>query len=170
MALSDRLIYMDHAATTPVRPEVVRAMLPYFSESFGKPVQHLRVGAGEQGSGGLRPPLDSAFARMPRQRTRLHVRRHGSGQRRRQGVAVALRNIGNHVITTAIEHHAVLHACHQLEQFGYEVTYLPVDEFGMVDPQDVADAVTPATTVVSVMLAKQRDWLDRAGRRDSRTR
>ena len=70
-----------------------------------------------------------------------------------KGVAVALRNIGNHVITTAIEHHAVLHACHQLEQFGYEVTYLPVDEFGMVDPQDVADAVTPATTVVSVMLA-----------------
>ena len=70
-----------------------------------------------------------------------------------KGVAFALKNVGNHVITTAIEHHAVLHACHQLEQFGFEVTYLPVDADGMVDPEDAARAVTERTILVSVMMA-----------------
>jgi cysteine desulfurase len=70
-----------------------------------------------------------------------------------KGVALALRNVGNHIVTTAIEHHAVLHACHQLEQFGFEVTYLPVDEFGLVEPDDVASAVTDRTILVSVMTA-----------------
>ena len=153
MALSDRLIYMDHAATTPVRPEVVRAMLPYFSESFGNPSSIYELAQGSRGA------VDSARRSIARSlgcRASELVFTSGGTEADNaavKGVAVALRNIGNHVITTAIEHHAVLHACHQLEQFGYEVTYLPVDEFGMVDPQDVADAVTPATTVVSVMLA-----------------
>ncbi|MBM3945448.1 MAG: cysteine desulfurase, partial [SAR202 cluster bacterium] len=70
-----------------------------------------------------------------------------------KGAAFALRNVGNHIVTTSIEHHAVLHTCHQLEQFGFTVTYLPVDEFGFVTPQQVADAVTEKTVLVSVMLA-----------------
>jgi cysteine desulfurase len=70
-----------------------------------------------------------------------------------KGVAFALRNVGNHIITTAIEHHAILHTCHQLEQFGFDVTYLPVDRHGLVDPDDVAKAITDRTILVSVMLA-----------------
>ena len=153
MALSDKLIYMDHAATTPVRPEVVRAMLPYFSESFGNPSSIYEMAQQSRGA------VDSArrsIARAIGCRASELVFTSGGTEADNaavKGVAVALRNVGRHVITTAIEHHAVLHACHQLEQFGYEVTYLPVDEDGMVEPRDVADAVTSETTVVSVMLA-----------------
>ena len=153
MALSDKLIYMDHAATTPVRPEVVRAMLPYFTESFGNPSSIYEMAQQSRGA------VDSArrsIARAIGCRASELVFTSGGTEADNaavKGVAVALRNVGRHVITTAIEHHAVLHACHQLEQFGYDVTYLPVDEDGMVDARDVADAITPGTTVVSVMLA-----------------
>ena len=156
MALSDRLIYMDHAATTPVRPEVVRAMLPFFSESFGNPSSIYELAQGSRGA------VDAARRSIARslgcRASELASIVFTSGGTEAdnaaiKGVAVALRNVGRHVITTAIEHHAVLHTCHQLEQFGYEVTYLPVDEDGLVDPRDVADAITSETTVVSVMLA-----------------
>ena len=153
MALSDRLIYMDHAATTPVRPEVVRAMLPFFSESFGNPSSIYELA---QGSRGAVDAARRSIARSLGCRASELVFTSGGTEADNaaiKGVAVALRNVGRHVITTAIEHHAVLHTCHQLEQFGYEVTYLPVDEDGLVDPRDVADAITSETTVVSVMLA-----------------
>ena len=153
MALSDRLIYMDHAATTPVRPEVVRAMLPFFSESFGNPSSIYELA---QGSRGAVDAARRSIARSLGCRASELVFTSGGTEADNaaiKGVAVALRNVGRHVITTAIEHHAVLHTCHQLEQFGYAVTYLPVDENGLVDPRDVADAITSETTVVSVMLA-----------------
>ena len=70
-----------------------------------------------------------------------------------KGAAFALRPLGNHIITTSIEHHAVLHTCYQLEQFDYDVTYVPVDEQGIVDPQDIVDAITDRTILVSVMMA-----------------
>lgn len=70
-----------------------------------------------------------------------------------KGAAFALKHTGNHIITTNIEHHAVLHSCHQLEQFGFEITYLPVDQHGLVDPDDVGRAITDQTVMVSVMLA-----------------
>jgi len=70
-----------------------------------------------------------------------------------KGVAFALRNVGNHIITTAIEHHAILHTCHQLEQFGFDVTYLPVDSYGLVDPEDVRRAITDRTVLISIMYA-----------------
>lgn len=153
MALTDKLIYMDHAATTPVRPEVVRAMLPYFSESFGNPSSIYEMA---QQSRGAVDASRRSIARSIGCRASELVFTSGGTEADNaaiKGVAVALRNVGTHIITTAIEHHAVLHTCHQLEQFGFEVTYLPVDEDGMVDPRDVANAVTPGTTVVSVMLA-----------------
>ena len=153
MVATDRLIYMDHAATTPVRREVVQVMLPYFSENFGNPSSIYEMA---QQSRGAVDQARRTIARALGCRTSEVVFTSGgteSDNAAVKGVATALRNIGNHLITSSIEHHAVLHACHQLEQFGFDVTYLPVDEFGLVDPKDVARAVTERTTLVSVMLA-----------------
>ena len=153
MVATDRLIYMDYAATTPVRPEVVQAMLPYFSESFGNPSSIYELA---QESRGAVDRARRTIARSLGCRASEVVFTSGgteSDNAAIKGVATALRNIGNHVITSSIEHHAVLHACHQLEQFGFEVTYLPVDEYGLVDPREVAGAITDRTVLVSVMLA-----------------
>ena len=153
MVATDRLIYMDYAATTPVRPEVVQAMLPYFSENFGNPSSIYELA---QESRGAVDRARRTIARSLGCRASEVVFTSGgteSDNAAIKGVATALRNIGNHVITSSIEHHAVLHACHQLEQFGFEVTYLPVDEYGLVDPREVAGAITDRTVLVSVMLA-----------------
>ena len=153
MVATDRLIYMDYAATTPVRSEVVQAMLPYFSESFGNPSSIYELA---QESRGAVDRARRTIARSLGCRASEVVFTSGgteSDNAAIKGVATALRNIGNHVVTSSIEHHAVLHACHQLEQFGFEVTYLPVDEYGLVDPREVAGAITDRTVLVSVMLA-----------------
>ena len=153
MTTSEKLIYMDHAATTPVRREVLEAMLPYFGESFGNPSSIYTL-AQE-----ARKALDDSretIAHILGGRMSEVVFTSGgteSDNTALKGAAFALRNTGNHVITSSIEHHAVLHTCHQLEQTGIEVTYLPVDQYGRVDPGDVARAVTDSTIVVSVMLA-----------------
>ena len=150
---TDKLIYMDNAATTPARPEVVRAMMPYFSEQFGNPSSIYELAQASRGA------VDNARRTVSRSlgcRSSELVFTSGGTEADNaalKGVALALRNVGNHIVTTAIEHHAVLHACHQLEQFGFEVTYLPVDEFGLVEPDDVASAVTDRTILVSVMTA-----------------
>ena len=153
MVSTDRLIYVDNAATTPTRPEVVRAMLPYFGEHFGNPSSIYEMA---QQSRGAVDDARRVVARSLGCRASEVVFTSGgteSDNAALKGVAFALKNVGNHVITTAIEHHAVLHACHQLEQFGFEVTYLPVDADGMVDPEDAARAVTERTILVSVMMA-----------------
>ena len=153
MSSSEKLIYVDHAATTPVREEVLSAMLPYFSGAFGNP-SGLYTVAQE-----ARKAVDDsreAVARCLSARMSEVVFTSGgteSDNAAVKGVAFAMRNVGKHVITTAVEHHAVLHACHQLEQFGFDVTYLPVDEYGLVDPDDVGRAITDQTVLVSVMLA-----------------
>ena len=153
MALTNRVIYMDNAATTPVRPEVVRAMLPYFTEYFGNASSIYELA---QQSRGVLDDSRRAVAKSLGCRSSEIVFTSGgteSDNAALKGVAFALRNVGNHIITSAIEHHAVLHTCHQLEQFGFDVTYLSVDEDGLVDPYDVAAAVTDRTILVSVMLA-----------------
>lgn len=150
----NRLIYLDHAATTPVHPQVLEAMLPYFSEQFGNPSSI--YGLGRQAL----QALDDA------RRTVAHVL--GCNDREViftsggsesdnlaiRGAAFAHRDRGDHIITSAVEHHAVLHTCEQLQQhFGFDVTVLPVDRFGMVDPDDVARAITPRTVLISIMYA-----------------
>ncbi len=151
--MNNKLIYMDNAATTPVRPEVVRAMMPFFSDYFGNASSIYELAQQSRGS------VDDARRAVARSlgcRASEIVFTSGgteSDNAALKGVAFALRNVGNHIITTAIEHHAVLHACHQLEQFGFEITYLPVDEYGLVEPDDVATAVTGRTILVSVMMA-----------------
>ena len=151
--MSGKLIYMDHAATTPVRHEVLEAMLPYFTENFGNPSSIYTLA--QEG----RKAVDDSrevVARILGARTSEVVFTSGgteSDNTAIKGAAFALQNVGNHIVTTSIEHHAVLHMCHQLEQFGFETTYLPVDEYGMIDPDDVLRAITDRTLLVSVMMA-----------------
>ena len=153
MTISERIIYMDHSATTPLRREALEAMLPYFTMEFGNPSSIYTIGQE------ARKAVDDAresIARIIGARMSEIVFTSGgteSDNAALKGTAFALRSLGNHIITTAIEHHAVLHTCYQLEQFGYEVTYVPVDEGGLVDPLDVIEAITDKTILVSIMMA-----------------
>ncbi len=153
MTLSERIIYMDHSATTPVRPEVLQAMMPHFTSDFGNPSSIYTIGQE------ARKAMDDARERIARNlgaRMSEIVFTSGgteSDNAALKGVAFTLRSLGNHIITTTIEHHAVLHTCYQLEQFGFDVTYVPVDEHGIVDPQDILNAITDKTILVSVMMA-----------------
>ena len=148
-----RMVYMDHAATTPVRPEVMEAMLPYFTHRFGN-ASSLYTLAQES-----RRAVDEAresVARVLGCRTSEVVFTSGGSESDNtalKGAALALKQTGNHIITTSIEHHAVLHTCQYLEDTGFRVTYLPVDRDGLVATDDVLKAVTEETILVSVMLA-----------------
>ena len=153
MGLSERLIYMDHAATTAVRPEALEAMLPYFGVNFGNPSSIYTLA--QEARNAVDDARQTISGLIGCRVSELIFTSGGteSDNTALKGVAFALRNVGNHIITTAIEHHAILHTCHQLEQFGFDVTYLPVDRHGLVDPDDVAKAITDRTILVSVMLA-----------------
>ncbi len=144
---------MDHAATTPVRPEVLEAMLPYLRESFGNPSSMYALA--QEARKAVDESRDTVAGILGARRSEIVFTGGGteSDNIALRGAAFALRYVGDHIITSSIEHHAVLHTCHQLEQFGFKVTYLPVDQYGLVDPEEVAAAVTDQTILVSVMLA-----------------
>jgi cysteine desulfurase len=153
MALPDGTIYLDHAATTPTAPEVVERMLPYFTAHFGNPSSIYRLGRESMQA------LDDAHAVVAAalncRPTEIVFTGGGSEADNLaiKGVAYAARRRGDHVITSAIEHHAVQHTFQQLEREGYRVTYLPVDAYGRVAPEDVAAALTDQTALVSIMYA-----------------
>jgi len=132
-------------------PEVLEAMLPYFSQLYGNPSSVHTVGQE------ARHALDTArerVARVLRCRTNEVVFTSGGTEADNaaiHGAATALQATGNHIITSSVEHHAVLHPCQYLENMGFEVTYLPVDDYGMVSPETVYHAITDRTTLVSVM-------------------
>lgn len=149
----NKMIYFDHAATTQMRPEVLDAMLPYMQSSYGNPssiytlAQEARKAVDES---------RESVARILGSRTSEIMFTSGgteSDNAAIKGAALALRNLGTHIITTQIEHHAVLHTCQQMEQFGFEVTYLPVDRDGRVSAVDVLNAIKEETILVSVMMA-----------------
>ena len=146
-------IYFDHAGTTPMDEAVLEAMLPYFTRLYGNASSVHTVGQE------ARYALDAARARVAGAlncRQREVVFTSGGTESDNAailGAAYALEETGRHVITASAEHHAVLHACQALENRGWDVTYLPVDDQGRVDPQTVANAVTARTTVVSIMYA-----------------
>ncbi|KQC05103.1 MAG: cysteine desulfurase NifS [Methanoculleus sp. SDB] len=148
-----RLIYMDHSATTPTHPDVVAAMLPYFTERFGNPSSLYRL------AGTSRKALQEARGRVARalgaSPSEVFFTAGGteSDNWAIKGVAFANRQRGRHIITSAIEHHAVLHTCQYLETQGFTVTYLPVDRYGTVDPDTVRAAITDETVLISVMTA-----------------
>ena len=146
-------IYFDHAGTTPMDERVLEAMLPYFTRLYGNASSVHTVGQE------ARYALDGARERVAKVlncRNREVVFTSGgteSDNSAIQGAAYALEPTGKHVITAAAEHHAVLHACEVLEDRGWHITRLPVDDYGMVDPQRVYNAITDTTTVVSIMYA-----------------
>ena len=153
MSTADKLIYMDHAATTPVRPEVLEAMLPYFTESYGNPSSIYTLA--QAGRKAIDDARDAVAHVLGARRSEVVFTSGGteSDNAALRGAAFALRNTGNHIITSSIEHHAVIHTCHQLEQFGFDVTYLPVDRYGRVGADEVVDAITDQTVLVSIMYA-----------------
>ena len=146
-------VYLDHAGTTPTDPVVLEAMLPYFSHLYGNPSSIHTVGQE------ARYALDTArerVAQVLRSRTAEVVFTSGGTESDNAailGAATALQETGNHVITSSVEHHAVLHSCQFLENLGFDVTYLSVDDYGVIHPETVANAITEKTTLVSVMYA-----------------
>jgi cysteine desulfurase len=147
-------IYMDNHATTPVDPRVVDAMLPYFTERFGNAASrnHSFGWAGEEAVENARAQVASLIGATPKE----IIFTSGATESDNlmiKGVAEMYREKGNHVITQAIEHKAVLDTCKRLEKYGYEVTYLPVQKDGRVDPEDVRKAITPKTILITIMYA-----------------
>ncbi len=147
-------IYLDHAATTPVDPEVLQAMLPYFTDSFGNPssihsygretrktIEDARVIVTQEL--GADEPREIVFTGCGSESDNLALK----------GIASAYKDKGNHIITSSIEHHAIFDTCKYLERKGFEITYLPVDADGLVEPQDVLKALTDRTILVSIMHA-----------------
>lgn len=148
-----RQIYLDHAATTPVDPRVLEAMLPYFSEQFGNASGVYSVSQTSQAAlEEARETVAEILGCSPEE----VIFTGGATEADNaaiSGAAFAQRDSGDHIITSAIEHHAILHACEALNDFGFETTYLGVDKCGSVDPETVAEALSERTNVVSVMLA-----------------
>lgn len=150
--MTDR-IYLDNAATTAVSPEVLETMLPYFTECFGNPSSiH---GTGREAAKAVAAARKQVAAAIGAQPQEIYFTAGGSESDNWaiKGTAFAKKNKGNHIITSAIEHHAVLHTCKWLEKQGFEVTYLPVDENGLVSPADVEKAITDRTILITVMAA-----------------
>lgn len=149
-----RFIYLDHAATTPVHPSVVDAMIPYFTEKFGNPSSIYSIA--REARKGLDSARDTVAGILGASPTEVVFTSGGSESDNLalKGIAFANRKKGNHIITTQVEHHAILHTCEYLEKrFGYRVTYLPVDHTGVVDLDALEKAITPETILVSVMYA-----------------
>ncbi len=146
-------IYLDNAATTPTDPEVVKAMLPYFSVNFGNPSSLHTFG--QEAKRAIEEERDRIASFIGASPEEIVFTSGGteSDNLALKGVALAGRGRGDHIITTVVEHHAVLETCHYLEKEGFRVTYLAVDDLGIVDPESVKKAITDKTILISVMHA-----------------
>ncbi|MCZ6708546.1 MAG: cysteine desulfurase family protein, partial [Chloroflexi bacterium] len=153
--MADDLIYVDHAATTPVHPQVAEAMAPFLDRAFGNPSS--LHGLGRDAADALDAARDEVAQILNARPSELIFGSGGSESINTalKGVAFAQQHAGagTHIVTTAVEHHAVLHTLEYLERFGFEITRLEVDAEGFVDPDQVARAVGAETVLVSVMLA-----------------
>ena len=148
-----RRVYMDHNGTTPVHPEVLEAMMPFFKEQFGnassihwagREVKKYVDEAREKVASLLNAsPGEIVFTGCGTESDNMAIK----------GVAFALQDKGRHIITTQVEHHAVLHTCQVLEKMGYEVTYLPVDRDGLIDLEDLRRSIKPQTVLITIMYA-----------------
>lgn len=147
------MIYLDNAATTRTPPEVVEAMLPYFTEQYGNPSAIYSLGsAGKKAINEARRTIAAAIGAKPEE---IYFTAGGTEADNwaLKAAAECCAGKGRHIITTKIEHHAVLHACGYLEKNGYEVTYLDVDRDGILDPESLKEAIRPDTVLISVMFA-----------------
>ena len=146
-------VYLDYAATTPTHSEVVRAMLPYFTETFGNPSSIYVYG--QEAKEAIQVARGKVAALIGAEDEEIIFTSGGTeaDNAALKGVAFASEDRGNHIITSLIEHHAVMETCHFLEKRGFRVTYLPVDSDGLVDPDEVKKAITAKTIIISVMHA-----------------
>src|SRR2546421_8630020 len=151
--MPERTIYLDHAATTALDPRVLDTMLPYLTTEYGNASSIYTLG---------RHAMQAIDHSREQVAEVLHCRSNeiafvGCGSESDnlaiKGVAFASQKKGNHLITSSIEHHAVLHTCQYLDRFGFKTTYLPVDEYGRINPDDVGRAITDQTVLVSIMYA-----------------
>ncbi len=154
-AISNQMcrIYLDHAATTPTHPDVVKAMLPFFTDAFGNPSSIYSYG---QEAKAAVEKARTKTAELIGARSEEIVFTSGGTEADNfalKGVAYANGHKGNHIITTSIEHHAVMEVCTFLGKRGFTITYLPVDEYGLVDPDDVRKAITTKTMLISIIHA-----------------
>lgn len=149
----EKLIYLDHNATTPTDPRAMAAMSPYFSQSYGNPSSIYRLA---QEAEEAKEAARVKVARILNARPNEIVFTSGGTESDNfaiKGIAFANRESGNHIITSAIEHHAVLNTCKWLEKQGFRVTYIGVDRYGLVDLDELKDAITAETILISVMHA-----------------
>ena len=148
-----KVIYLDHAATTPTKPEVVEAMLPYFTESFGNP--SAIYGFASKNKAKISEVRSSIGETLGTAAENIYFTAGGSESDNWALVATAeaYQEKGKHIITTKIEHHAILHTAEYLEQRGFEITYLDVDEDGLVRLEDLEKAIRPDTILISIMFA-----------------
>jgi cysteine desulfurase len=148
-----KTVYLDHCATTPLHPDVLKVMLPFLRHSFGNPSSIHTLGrkareAVEEARGKVAALIGANAAEI--------VFTSGGTEANNlaiQGIAHARKDRGNHIVTSSIEHHAVIKTCQYLERNGFAVTYLPVDQHGIINPEDVKKALTDKTILVSVMHA-----------------
>ena len=148
-----KIIYLDNAATTRTAPEVVEAMLPYFSENYGNPSSVYGL-AGESKKA-ITESREIIAGALGAKSNEIYFTAGGSEADNwaLKAAAEAYQSKGNHIITTKIEHHAILHTCEYLEKRGFEITYLNVDEYGSVKLEDLKKAIRPTTILISVMFA-----------------
>jgi len=149
----EKFIYLDNAATTKTDPEVLTAMLPYFSEQYGNP-SSIYSFAGKSKTAVMKQREIIADA-IGAEDNEIYFTAGGteSDNWALKATSDAYENKGNHIITTKIEHHAILHTCEYLEKKGFEITYLDVDEYGIIDLDQLKSAIRPTTILISIMFA-----------------
>lgn len=149
----EKLIYLDNAATTAMKPEVFEAMKPYFVEEYSNPASIYTFG--QRNKSAIEDAREQIAQTIGAKKNEIYFTSGGSESDNWafKATADAYRDKGNHIITTKIEHHAVLHAAQYLEKHGFEVTYLDVDEDGMVNLEQLEKAIRPTTILISVMFA-----------------
>lgn len=148
-----RSVYLDHAATTPLHPEVLEAMMPYLKESYGNPMSLHDAGQrAKRACEDARSKVATLIGAMPEEIIFTSCGTE-SNNMALKGIAWANQSKGKHIITTQIEHHSVINAAKALEKMGFEVTYLPVDKYGLVDPKELEKAIRQDTILISVMHA-----------------
>ncbi|MEY8415364.1 cysteine desulfurase NifS [Tissierella praeacuta] len=148
-----KYIYMDNAATTPVKKEVLEEMIPYFTEKYGNPSSVYSLGSLSKRA--VEEAREKVANSIGADKKEIFFTGGGSEADNWaiKGIAYANKNKGNHIITTKIEHHAILHTCEYLQKNGFEVTYLDVDEYGLIDLEELKKAITDKTILISIMFA-----------------